>query len=184
MAKVPRYCIYTQVFRDAVPGGNDPEEIKRWYSEMGPTFHAMHHYCAGLIQTNRAIFLSRTQEERTFHLNAAISEFDYVIERAPQDFMPLPEILTKKGENLIRSGRGHLGIVELQRAIELAPDYWAPYAQLSDYYKGTGDFRKAREYLEKGLSHSPEVFALKRRLKELDAKRKTAPRSIEQSTKP
>ena len=154
---------------------------------MGATFNAMHHYCAGLIETNRAIFLSRTPQDREFYLNDSIIEYDYVIQRAPPEFILLPEILTKKGENLIRLGRGHLAVPELQRAIDLKPDYWPPYVQLSDYYKGTGDFEKARAYLEKALSYTPEVKILKTRLTELEAvhaKRKTAPQSIEQSTKP
>lgn len=184
---LPRYCMYTQLFREKVPGGKDPEEIKRLTSMMGEIFNAMHHYCAGLIQTNRGIYLSSTPQERQFYLGDAIGEFDYVIQRAPQDFSLLPEILTKKGENLIRLDRGYLAISELKRAIELKPGYWQPYAVLSDYYKGTGDFQKAREYLEKGLSYSPDANGLKRRMTELEsvnAKRKTAPKSNEQSTMP
>jgi len=187
MAMVPRYCIYTQAFRDVVPGGNNPAEIERWNLIMGDTFHHMHHYCGGLIANNRGIFLSRNREERLSYLRHSIVEFDYVIQRASQDFKLLPDILTKKGETLIRLGQAPLGIVELQRAINLRPDYWPPYVQLSDYYKGTGDLGKAREYLEKALSYSPDAKGLKMRLMELDAvnaKRKTAPQSIEQSPKP
>lgn len=180
MAVVPRYCIYTQNFREKVPGGNNPAEIERWGSLMGhAAFQAMHHYCVGLMKTNRANFLSQTREERRFYLNDAILEFDYVIQRVPQDFILLPEILTKKGANLIRLGQGPLAIDVLGRAIELRPDYWPPYAELSDYYKGIGDLQNARAYLEKALSHSPNAEGLKRRLAELDAvrgKRKPAPR--------
>jgi tetratricopeptide (TPR) repeat protein len=178
VAMLPRYCIYTQLFRDNVPGGNNPEEIKRWYSIMGDTFHAMHHYCWGLMKTNRATLLARTQESRMFYLNDSIGEFDFVIQRAKPDFVMLPEILTKKGENLIRLGRGPQGILELQRAIKLKPDYWPPYAAMSDHYKATGEIRKAREVLEEALSHSPDAKALKTRLAELEkaeGKRKTAP---------
>ena len=179
MAMVPRYCIYTQGFREKVPGGNNPAEIERWGSLMGHVaFHAMHHYCGGLMETNRAMLLSRTREERLFYLGHAIVEYDYVIQRVPGDFKLLPEILTKKGANLIRLGEQLLGIQELQRAIELRPDYWPPYVELSDYYKGTGNFQKAREYLEKALSYSPDAKPLERRLIELDAviaKRKRAP---------
>ena len=53
VAMLPRYCAYTQSFRDHVPGGNNPAEIQRWYSILGETFHAMHHYCFGLMKTNR-----------------------------------------------------------------------------------------------------------------------------------
>jgi tetratricopeptide (TPR) repeat protein len=184
MAMVPRYCVHTQGYRDVVPGGGHGDEIKRWTSVMGPTFNAMHHYCAGLILTNRAILLSRTPADRQFYLNFSIVEFDYVIQRAPQDFIVLPEILTKKGENLIRLGRAHLGIVELQRAIDLKPDYWPPYAQLSDYYKGTGDIQKAREYLEKALSYSPDAQAVKRRLAELDGVKAKPRTAAESAAKP
>src|SRR5882762_6337599 len=116
VALLPRYCIHTQLFRGRVPGGNNPDEIERWYSIMGETFNAMHHYCWGLMKTNRATLFARGQKIRMFYLEDAISEFDYVIERAKPDFVMLPEILTKKGENLIRLGRGSFGIRELQRA--------------------------------------------------------------------
>ncbi len=173
---LPRYCLHTQFFRDRV--GRSPDEVERWISIMGPSFHHMHHYCWGMMKTNRAIFFTRTRHFRMFYLNDAILEFDYVIRNATPNFVMLPEIFTKKGENLIRVGRGLDGIQDLQRAIELKPDYWPPYAALSDYYKETGDRAKARESLEKGLSASPNTKALMQRLAALDApqsKRKNDP---------
>ena len=177
VALLPGYCKYTQLFRGRVPGGDNPDEIKRWYSIMGDTFNAMHHYCWGLMKTNRAILLTRTRQYRMFYLNDAISEFDYVLRYTPKDHVLLPEILTKKGENLIRLGQAPLGLQELTRAIELKPDYWPPYAIMSDHYKATGDIKNAREVLEKALSFSPDAKGLKMRLTELDAvkdKRTTA----------
>jgi len=180
VAMLPPYCRYTQAFRDRMPGGNNPDQIKHWESVMGATFQAMHHYCMGLMKTNRAILIERTQQYRHFYLDSSIGEFDYVIKNAPEDFVLLPEILTKKGENLIRLGRGALGIQAFARAIELKPDYWPPYAYMSDYYKNTGDPKKARELLEKALSFSPDAKGLKTRMAELDAlkdKRQTAPQT-------
>lgn len=167
IAMLPRYCIYTQSYRDTVPGGNNQSEIDRWYAVMGKAFHAMHHYCWGLMKTNRAIFLARNQRDRQFLLVDAIGEFDYVIRSAPPDFVLLPEIYTKKGENLIRLGRPE-GIVELQRVVGLKPDYWPPYAALSDYFVQVKDLAKAQEWLEKGLAASPEATALLRRKAELN----------------
>jgi hypothetical protein len=172
VAVLPRYCVYTQMFRDRVPGGNNPDEIQRWYSILGQTFHAMHHYCLGLMKTNRGVLLARDDQLIRFYLNDAILEFDYVIERAPPDFVLLPEFLMKKGENLIRLGKGESGNLQLLRAIELKPDYWPPYAAMSDYYKNTGDLKNAREVLEKGLAASPGAKALKERLVNLDAVKK------------
>jgi tetratricopeptide (TPR) repeat protein len=169
LAMLPRYCTYTPLFRDRVPGGNNMAEIKRWRELFGPTFDAMHHYCWGLMGTNRALLLARSKQLKAFYLGSSINEFDYVIDHAPVDFILLPEMLTKKGENLIRLGKGEVGVMELERAIELKPDYWPPYAALSDYYKDSGDVAKAREILQKAASFVPEAKGLKRRLVELDS---------------
>jgi tetratricopeptide (TPR) repeat protein len=179
VALVPHYCIFTQLFREHVPGGNNTEQMEQWYSIMGPSYNHMHHYCWGLMKINRANLFTRTQQFRLFYLEDSVKEFDYVIRNATPDFVMLPEILTKKGEVLVRLGRGALGILDLLRAIELKPDYWPPYAPLSDYYKEIGDLAKAREVLEKGLSASPNAKALMQRLAELDGlkdKRKISPR--------
>jgi hypothetical protein len=169
VAMLPAYCKHTQLFRVRVPGGNNSAEIKRWSELLGPTFSAMHHYCWGLMKTNRAVILARTKQARTFYLSSAVKEFDYVLERAPADFVLLPEILTKKGENLIRLGRGALAIKELEHAIETKPDYWPPYVTLSNYYKKSGDVAKARELLQKALSFSPDNKSLKTQLAELES---------------
>jgi len=168
VAMLPGYCIYTQLFRDNVPGGRDPEKIKRWSAIMGPTFVHMHHYCWGLMKTNRALLLVRSQRFRDHYLHSSLEEFDYVINRAPSDFNLLPEIITKKAENLLRLGKRQAGLEELERAIALKPDYWPPYAAMSDHYKDAGDRSKARHWLEAGLSYTPDVNALKRRLAEID----------------
>jgi hypothetical protein len=167
VAMLPAYCPYTQLFRARVPGGNDPDQIAHWQSVFGDTFLHLHHYCWGLMKTNRAVLLARDKGVREFYLRNSLPEFDYVIERSPPTFILLPEILTKKGENLVRLGRGPIAIVEFQRAAELKPDYWPPYAQMSDYYKSIGDKSKARQTVERGLSFSPEAPALTRRLAEL-----------------
>ena len=167
VALLPNYCKYTQSFRDKVRGGNNPEEIKRWTATMGDVFHAMHHYCWGLMKTNRALILARTKEDRLFYLNDSLGEFDYVIERSPTAFVLLPEIITRKGENLMHLGRAPQAIAELRRAIDLKADYWPPYAALADHYRTNGELAKAREILMDGLSLAPSAAALQRRLNEL-----------------
>ena len=108
VAMLPRYCASTQLFRNAVPGGNDPTARAEWEAILGPTFIHMHHYCFGLMKTNRAVLLSRDPVTRRFYLGDAVTEFDYVITRAPADFVLLPEILTKKAQNLVMLGKGPL----------------------------------------------------------------------------
>ncbi len=168
---LPVYCRYTQDFNIKVPGGNDPAEKQRWATLMGPTFIHMHHYCWGLMASNRAAFFSDTRQDRLHNLGVSITEFDYVIQRSPQDFSMLPEILTKKGESLIGLDRAGEGMLEFQHAIKLKAGYGPAYAAMSDYYKETGQLARAREWLEKGLAAAPDAKVLKQRLAELDAPR-------------
>lgn len=168
VGRLPRYCRYTQDFRSAVKGGDDQAKISYWYSTLGQPFHAMHHYCWGLMKLNRALFLARTDQSRTFYFGAAIAEFDYVLERSPDDFVLRPEMLTKKGQALIRLGRGPVAVPILEKAIELNPNYWPPYVQLSEHYKSSGQIGLARDTLQKALEQSPGVETLKQRLAELE----------------
>jgi len=186
IAMLPRYCIFTPTFVQAgVPGSNDVQALNHWQSVMGEAvFKGMHHYCWAMMKTNRANFLAPDRPTRQAWLEISLNEFDYVIAIAPRDFILLPEILTKKGENLIALGKSVQGLGELLRAIDLKADYWPPYAQISDYYKANGDRQKAREFLEKGLSLSPDANALKRRIAELnttnDLRKPPPPRSAKE----
>ena len=170
VAMLPGYCKYTQLFRDRVPGGNDPKQIAHWYQTMGRPFHAMHHYCWGLMKTNRALLLARTRQVRNYYLHSSIQEFDYVINSAPATFFMLPEIYTKRGENLLRLREFGEGMMSLQHAIDLKPDYWPPYAALGDYFKEVGNYGKAAEWLQKGLAASPNAKPLQERLAALKNK--------------
>jgi tetratricopeptide (TPR) repeat protein len=169
LALLPRYCYHTQIFRQIAPGGNNKQEIDAWYAALGDTYHHLHHYCWGMMKTNRAVLLARDRRVREFFLHDALGEYEYVIQRAPSDFVLLPEILTKRAENLLLLGKAPLGILDLERAIELKPDYWPAHAKLADHYKSTGEVQKARAQLEAGLKAAPGTSALTRRLAELGA---------------
>lgn len=174
MSLLPEYCKYTQYYRDRIEGGRDPAKMKYWYSVFGGglgegIFHAMHHYCFGLTNINYAKFWVTSKQDRTFRLEQSIAEYNFVINSSQPGEKMLPELHTKTGESLIALGRAGLAVVQFERAIELKPDYWPPYAAMSDYYKTSGNVKTAREYLERGLSTAPETKALIRRLSELDA---------------
>jgi len=169
LAMLPPYCRYTLYYRDNVPGANDPKQVEHWNSLMGAqNFVHLHHYCWGLEDSNQASYFSSTKADRDRALAESVREFDYVLERVSPDFALLPEILTRRGENLLRLGNGPQGLLDLTRAIELKPDHWPPYAAVSDYYKALGDLRSAREWLEKGLAAAPGTRALERRRAALD----------------
>jgi tetratricopeptide (TPR) repeat protein len=150
-----------------VPGGGNAADIERWQKVMGNGFIHIHHYCFGLHATNRALFETKSKVDQDRELRRSLTEFDYVIARVDSKFPLLPEILTKKGENLFRLERGPEAIATLVRAIEIRSDYWPPYAALSDYYKKAGNVDQARDWLKKGLAASGDAKALERRLREL-----------------
>jgi tetratricopeptide (TPR) repeat protein len=180
LAMLPPYCKYTQDYRQNVPGGGDPTQIEHWASVLGPeNFNHLHHYCYGLVHTNRALYFSSNKQDRNFELSQSVREFGYVLARVTPDFALLPEILTKRGENLLRLGNAPEGALDLNRAIELKPDHWPPYAALSDYYKALGDLQSARGWAEKGLAAAPGTKALERRLAELDHSNSKASRSAD-----
>lgn len=168
-ALLPPWCKYTPLYAPIVPGGQNQAEIRRWNNIMGPgNFRHMHHYCRGLEHTTRALYFERTKAGRDRELRHSVMEFDYVIERVHPAFAMLPEILSKKGENLMRLGLDEAGLRALHRAIELQGDYWPAHAALSDYYKAAGDLNRAREWVEQGLVSAPQAKPLQRRLEELD----------------
>lgn len=172
VARLPPYCIYTAHFRENVPGGMNKEESQQWQTILGDVFQTLHHYCWALMYLHRAKFLAPDARTRGWNYSSAIHDIDYVLNyvnaKGRHDFVLLPEILTKKGEALVGLGRGARAVAEFERAIELKPDYWPAFAQISDYYKSIGDLTKAREALESGLSRSPQAKGLERRLRELD----------------
>ncbi len=174
MALLPPYCKYEPVIRDNVPGGQDPVQTQKWQSILGYMWQHLHHYCWGLQQTNYAMLFAPNEHERKAYLQYSLPNFDYVIKYMKPDYVLLPEVLTKKGENLIRLGRAAEAMAPLQRAIEVKPDYWPPYAALADYYKEAGAPAKAREWLEKGLAAAPGTPALTRRLTELGGAKSTS----------
>jgi tetratricopeptide (TPR) repeat protein len=178
MHMLPSYCRYTQDFINRFPGGDRAAEQERWKASLGQTFIHMHHYCYGLMDVNRAALLSNDERESRFNLSNSVLEFEYVIERAPLDFPMLPEILTKKGESLLKLNRDGEAMLQFERAVKIKPDYEPAYAAASDFYKDSRQLAKAREWLQKGLSAAPNSKTLRRRLAELDGpneKRKTAP---------
>lgn len=148
-----------------------PQQVERWKAAVGGEgWEHIHHYCQGLINNNHALFSNKKPYEKMDYLRAAIGEFDYMIANTSPKFVLLPEILTKKGENLIRLGRASEAFEPLRRAIELKPDYWPPYAVMSDYYKAQKDNAKAREWLEKALAMAPDSKSLRTRWAELGGK--------------
>lgn len=169
ISMLPDFCRH-KLARDAQKEV-DPADTARFQELLGRTYLHLHHYCYGLVFTNRAKLARVTASERNSLLSQSIGEFDYTIRNSTVDFVLLPEMLTKKGENLLRLRRIQEGVSTLQSAIQTKPDYWPPYAVLSDYFKANGELDAARGWIEKGIAASPGAKALESRHLELKGKR-------------
>ena len=189
LEQLPPYCKYTEGWRTRVKSGNDVEKIKEWYSIFGGSypnhglFVTMHHYCEGLLDVIYAK-IARNARDRRYYWTQSIQEYDFMI-RASEQWGPLmlPEFHTKKGETMMALGKTHEAVAEFQRAIQIKPDYWPPYAEMSDYFRKVGNIKMAQEILEQGLVAAPDTKALKRRLAELDTAKDTRKAAAESPKK-
>ena len=166
---LPPYCKDSQIIRKVNEGrGVERDEpiAQHWFSILGENFWDIHHYCFALTNMNRADRTANEQEKRSLW-RTAIPEFDYVLQRAEPNLILLPEIHLNKGKVLLHLDQDGAGVAEFEKAIEIKPDYWPPYAHLSDYYKEKKNPAKAREVLEQGLKANPDSEPLLRRKKAL-----------------
>jgi len=164
VAALPAYCRSHpyMILYDASRVINKAES-ERWKAIIGAhPYQGLHHYCWAQALSNRARLLSKTKTERLRWLGASIGDFDYILNHTRgQPFVLTPEILYRKGENLLDLGRVSEGLASLQQAMQVKPDYWPPYAMVAEYYQKAGDLAKAREYVAKGLSVAPDARRLR-----------------------
>jgi hypothetical protein len=167
---LPQYCQYTQ----GEPNfGRDG--YKYHMQLVGPGFHAMHHYCWGLLSLMRVDRISYTPQQRRFYLRDAISEFEFVIRnwRTGVPNILIPEILTKQAGAMLRNERVADAIQRYREAADLRPTYWPAFLGLAEAYLTTGDKVKARDTLADGLRHSPDARQMLALFEKLGGDRRT-----------
>lgn len=156
VALLPPYCADTFSFTQQWVQDNPTERQRYWVSFMGRTFWAVHHYCWALMNERRALAAGVTPLQREFLLTSALTDSSYVIRNATPDFVLLPEIYTKMGDFNMRMGRLPQALQLFDRAREVKPDYWPPYARLAELHESVGQKRTARKVLAEGLAQLPD----------------------------
>ncbi|MEF8728424.1 MAG: tetratricopeptide repeat protein [Accumulibacter sp.] len=161
MAAVPRYCPYTHAFgRSGLPG-SPSAEAKPWVAMMGPTFWHMHHYCWGKLNLLRAMRSTATEQERNHLLGAVVGDYWYVAQRAPRDFILLPEIYAGIGEIELRRGRPQEANKVFAEARALKPDYSPGYSHWAEYLIRSGQKAEAKQLVRTGLEYNPDAKTLR-----------------------
>ena len=151
---------------------HEKDQWDQWAATLGEAFGHVHHYCAGLAFINRYNKSFGDKEGRKFYLQSAMGEMDYMISHVadPRSSILMPEIFFQRGKLFLLMNMSGNAFKDFEKAIELKPDYLAPYFALSDFYKEKGDKEKAKAVLGKGLQHSPNSKSLQRRYLELGGK--------------
>jgi tetratricopeptide (TPR) repeat protein len=179
LAILPEYCKYTQILMDIskLPRDTIQANYSKYFTEYGPIFYHMHHYCVGLFQEFRGdSILLKGPRINEYH--QALNNVDYVLNKnPPSSFTLLPEIYTTKGRILLKMGEAGEAIGALNKAIELKPGYEPAYIQFSEYYLSIDRKDKAIAILEKGVENNPSPRALLRRLERLGKPYKGVPGS-------
>lgn len=132
-----------------------------WRPVFGSTVQHIHHYCYGQVAMMRARNrLSLTPAQRTFYWQAAVNEFTYVIERAPIDFVLLPEVAFRRGTSYVALGALRDAMADFQLSIKVYPKYFPAHAAIARLYMKDGKNDLAQRAVEDGLRDSPNAQEL------------------------
>lgn len=166
-ALLPEYCPDTQGFKYGDATYNTSPRAGYWIGLMGPSFWHMHHYCWALIRVQRASAIGLPAPTRQGHLQAAVSDYRYVIVNATPDFVLLPEVFTRMGEAYASLENYGAAMDAFNRAREIKPDYWPPYLRWSDILIKIGKRKEAKEHIEKILALLPDEPAVQQQYRRL-----------------
>lgn len=172
-ALMPEWCIDSQDGPYGSPEGanftNRSPRAGKWLSLMGTDFWHMHHYCRGLRAMYRLQRPGLSRIDRTFLIQNAISEFQYIFDRAAPTMPLMPEVYLKLGEvQLIANDLGAANLA-FEQSRALKPDYWPAYERWARVLINLKQWETARELVLKGLSHSPDEPNLTAQLRTIEA---------------
>lgn len=163
MASLPPFC---KVKMKPVQGS---VEYKLWQSTLGPDFMHTHHYCAGINFINR-YYRSRSQQDKSFNLNNARTNLEYMVGHADPAYSLMPDVYLNLGVVHTLMNQTGQAITHFNKAIELNPRQPRAYGALADYYAKIKQTAKALEILTAGLRYNPDTKSLQRRYTELGGK--------------
>ncbi len=147
-------------------------EKDQWAATLGEAYAHVHHYCAGFNFMNRYNRSWNDKEARKFYLKSAMGEMNYMITHVADQkaSIIMPEIYLQRGKIFLLMNQAGDAFKDFEKAIELKPNYIAPYIALGDFYKAKGDKGKAKAVLVQGLKYNRDSKALQRRYLEMGGK--------------
>lgn len=167
ISRLPSFCLDTEWFAGPKNSPRQSPRAAAWEQQMGYGFWSLHHYCWGLVSLDRFHASPGTGEARNFKIHQIVSEYYYVLNNSPPDFILRPEILWRLGEaELLRENFGAAYEAFFQ-ARKQKPDYWPAYSAWAEVLIKAKKTADARKLVEEGLTHAPESKVLQGLLKKL-----------------
>jgi tetratricopeptide (TPR) repeat protein len=163
LTRLPPYC----AARYKSP---QPLEWTSWRNRIGENFNDLHHYCSGLNFLNR-YWAARTQQERRFYLERALSGMNYLVENEKPDFSLKGELYTNRGEVYKLMGKPGEAARDFNHAIQVEPKFVRSYLLLADLNVAEKNPSRALEVITAGLRNNPDSKALQRHYLELGGKK-------------
>jgi tetratricopeptide (TPR) repeat protein len=164
MARLPLYC---QVKFNASP---QSAEWKGWRDRIGSNYIDLHHFCAGINFVNR-YWGARTAKDRSFYLQNALNNFDYMVKAEKPDFTLSAELYSDRGEVFKLMRRPAEAVKEFNHALSIDPRFVKSYLQLAELNVAGKSPARALEVVTEGLRRVPDSTALQRRYLELGGKK-------------
>jgi tetratricopeptide (TPR) repeat protein len=161
-AILPEYCADTQTFGYGDAYFNTSPRAAYWVGLMGKGFWAMHHHCWSLIREHRSRAAGLTRQERDWHLISANGDYLYVIENTPADFVLLPEIYTRMGENHVLLDNVGAAMDAFTAARQKKVDYWPAYTAWARILLKAGKRQEALAHVETVMKLVPDDAELRR----------------------
>lgn len=155
LALTPAFCQDVQTINGWSQHGRESPRSPFWISKMGKTFWGMHHYCWAKVNIHRSRAAGQSRQDRDFKIHSAISDYYYVVEIAPPDFVLLPEIFHLIGEAHVMVNEYVQAIDAFQKARRIKADYWPPYEGHAKILEKLGKKTEALAVLADGLHVMP-----------------------------
>lgn len=167
ISRLPSYCLDTEWFAGPKNSPRQSPKAARWEQQMGYGFWSLHHYCWGLVSLDRLRASPLTGEPRKFLVHQIVSEYYYVLNNSPPDFILRPELLWRLGEaELLRENYGE-AYEAFFKARQMKPDYWPAYSGWAEVLIKAKKTADARKLIEEGLMHAPQSTVLQEMLRKL-----------------
>jgi tetratricopeptide (TPR) repeat protein len=152
MEMLPPYCADKRW-----SGRSEPSAERRahWRALLGSSWGGLHHYCWALVNVGRATLTPMEPRARRFLLEQALNDYRYTLDNSTDDFVLLPEIMTRVGEAQGMLGRQAEATAAYERAIKIKRDYWPAYERLALTFAEAKLPKRALEAAKRGLIEVP-----------------------------